>query len=516
MDPISLIVAAIAAGASAALKDTASSAAKDAYETLKELLRRKLSGDRRLDSALEEYERSPDPARAPVTADLEAARAGEDEAIVRAAQALLALTDPSGARAGKYNVTITGGKAITVGDYATVFQVFASSSPALASFMRTSEFRTLVDERTRRFVGRDFVFTAVDRVLAQQEFPSGYVLIRGEPGIGKTAIAAQLVKSRGCVHHFNIALQNIRSARDFLHNVCAQLIVRYGLDHTALPPGAGEDSGFLSQLLQEAVERARAQGALPVVVVVDAIDEAEDNGLARSANRLYLPHVLPPGAFFVLTTREQIDYRLDVDHLTNIWIRDNDPENQRDVTRYVETFIDEHREAMTARIAAWGITREAFAREITQLSEGNFMYLVYVLPEIKRGRLSREVVGDVSALPHGLQGYYRRHWRDMKAADVERFEREQRPVLCFLAISREPVSRSLLADWTRLEPSGIDRVIGEWREFLNEDPREDGDARYRIYHPSFAEFLEAEENLRWYHERIVEAALRTIDFPGEG
>ena len=57
---------------------------------------------------------------------------------------------------------------------------------------------------------------------------------------------AQLAKQSGYVHHFNIATQNIRSHRDFLHNICAQLIVRYGLDHAMLPQDAADNGAFLS------------------------------------------------------------------------------------------------------------------------------------------------------------------------------------------------------------------------------------------------------------------------------
>jgi broad-specificity NMP kinase len=34
--------------------------------------------------------------------------------------------------------------------------------------------------------------------------PAAASLVSGDPGIGKTAIAAELVKSGGHVHHFNI------------------------------------------------------------------------------------------------------------------------------------------------------------------------------------------------------------------------------------------------------------------------------------------------------------------------
>jgi hypothetical protein len=404
-------------------------------------------------------------------------------------------------RVRRYDVDISGGKGAVVGDYATVFQVFTSSPPSLASFMRVAQFRSLVDERTKGFVGRDFVFSRIDELVAGAEFDSGYVVIRGEPGIGKTAIASTLVARRGYVHHFNIAPENVRTVRQFLENVCAQLIVRYELDHATLPPQAGEDAGFLSQLLTEAADRAEP----PVVVVVDALDEVEDADLPAAANRLYLPRALPPGVFFVLTTREEADYRLDVDNEAEIWIREDDPSNRQDVARYIEAFLDEHADAMTPRLAEWGVEREKFVEEMAGLSEGNFMYLIHVLPDIARGRLTRETVGGIGALPRGLRSYYQRHWRDMKDADPDRFATFQRPVLCFLAISREPVTVQQLMQWTRLEPGDIMDVIREWREFLNEDAD-----HYRIYHRSFAEFLDEQVNLRYYHDQIVQSALAKI------
>ena len=407
------------------------------------------------------------------------------------------------------DVEVSGGKGVVVGDYATVFQSFGEDKRPVSSFIRSAQFRPLVDERTKNFVGREFVFDGIQQTLAGGEFASGYVLIRGEPGIGKTAIAAMLVLRGSYVHHFNIAPENIRSPRQFLENVCAQLIVRYGLDHPTLPPQAGEDSGFLSQLLAEAADQARERGELPVVIVVDALDEAEDIGLAPSANRLYLPRALPAGVFFVLTTREEDDYRLDVDNETGIWLRDDDPANEHDVARYIDKFIAVHPLAMHEQIQAWDVEPAAFVTEMTKLSEGNFMYLVYVLPEIAAGRLSRQTVGGIGGLPRGLTGYYKRHWREMKDADPARFSTLQRPVLCFLAISREPVTIPQLMEWTHLDPGDIKNVIAEWREFLNERA---GDKlpHYRIYHRSFAEFLDDEENLRWYHSQIATTALSKI------
>ena len=407
------------------------------------------------------------------------------------------------------DVTVSGGRGVVVGNYATVFQAFGADARPMTSFIRSAQFRSLVDGRRKDFIGREFVFDRINQVLTGEEFASGYLTLRGEPGIGKTAIAAMLVLRGSYVHHFNIAPENIRSSRQFLENVCAQLIVQYGLGHATLPPEAGEDSGFLSQLLAEAADKARRNGEPPVVVVVDALDEAEDTGLAPSANRLYLPRALPAGVFFVLTTREEDDYRLDVDNEIPIWLRDDDPANRHDVARYINTFIDAHPRPMHEAIQAWGVEPAAFVAEVTRLSEGNFMYLVHVLPEIAARRLSRQTVGAIDGMPRGLTGYYKRHWREMKDADPGRFQTLQRPVLCFLATSREPVTMTQLMEWAHLEPGDVKDVIAEWRQFLNED-LDSKPARYRIYHRSFAEFLESQENLRWYHSQIATAGLSKI------
>ncbi len=413
------------------------------------------------------------------------------------------MTEPDRRRDVSYDVQVTDAQGSVVGDYATVFNVFTTTAPAPADYIRARQFRPLVDERTRHFIGRSFVFDRIDELLAGAEFSSGYVTVRGEPGIGKTAIAAALVARRGYVHHFNIAPENIRTARQFLQNVCAQLIARFGLDHQALPPNSADDSGFLSQLLAEAAERAAGH---PVVVVVDALDEAEDAGLPAAANRLLLPRVLPPGVFFILTSREEDDYRLDVDNEATIWIREADPGNREDVARYLEDFIQGNPDVMGRRLEAWGVGRAEFVAAIAALSEGNFMYLVHVLPEIASGRLGPGAVGEMRDLPRGLKSYYQRHWRTMRDDDPGRFAALQRPVLCLLAVSREPVTLAQLGEWTGLEPGDIARVIRDWRQFLNQD-----EATFRLYHRSFAEFLDSQENLRYYHDQIASAALAKID-----
>jgi hypothetical protein len=404
-------------------------------------------------------------------------------------------------------IEIVGGQGTVIGEGNTVYQVFASAPPTISAHIRVREFATIVAERTRNFVGREFLFSSVERLLSSPDFSSGYVVIRGEPGIGKTSLMAELVRRHGHVHHFNIALQNIRSAHDFLSNVCAQLIVRYELDHAALPPDATAGSGFFSRLLGEAVERSPDQR---VVVLVDALDEADDLGIPLEANRLFLPPTLPTGAYVVATSRELHDYRLAVDAVEEIALRDDDPHNRGDIAEYVRSYVASNDDSMRRRLADWGASVDDFAAMLTERSQGNFMYLVAVLRDIRAGRLDAQSLGDLSQLPNGLRAYYLRHWRSMRAADPERFQTLYEPVISMLAVTHEPVSVSDLAQWTGLSAVRVRDVLRDWREFLNEDRTSGQPVRFRLYHASFQDFLRDEVALGDYHEAIAVSALNRI------
>jgi hypothetical protein len=384
--------------------------------------------------------------------------------------------------------------------------VLGRAPDELARCIRTAEFRALVRDRTRNFVGRDFIIGAVESQLAEPGFRSGYVVVSGEPGIGKTALAATLVERHGWVHHFNVAPANIRSVSDFMTNVCAQLIVRYDLPHDALPVSVERDSGFLLRLLDEA---AANDSNKPVVVLLDALDEADDSGLSPANNRLLLPPILPDGAYFVLTTRPKQDYRLQVDSRRNLHLDDQDAHNLADVRAYIERFVDAHADPMAQRIAAWRVDREAFAQVLTERSEGNFMYIVRVLDDIRDGRITTSNIADVRALPSGLRDYYDRHWREMKAADPEHFTTVAEPVVCTLATIREPVAASVIAEWARIDIGDVRRVIEDWREYFDEEPG-DPEPRYRVYHSSFLDFLAGKVDLATFHDRIGQSALDKI------
>ena len=124
MEPTSIILTALLAGATAAAKDTASQAIKDGYQGLKTLIQNRFSDKPAAQTALTEYEQDADTWRKPLEKSLAESGANQDEAIIRQAQALLKLVKPQQAAQGKYNVQIGEGKGTVIGDNAQVIQNF--------------------------------------------------------------------------------------------------------------------------------------------------------------------------------------------------------------------------------------------------------------------------------------------------------------------------------------------------------------------------------------------------------
>ncbi len=126
MDPVTLIVTALGAGAGSALQDGASEAVKDAYARLKALVKKRFAGRPKAELVLAEHESAPQTWDKPLAAELSAAGADGDRDLVAVAQALMRLVDEAGSRSGKYVVTVQDSQGVQVGDRNTQTNIFRS------------------------------------------------------------------------------------------------------------------------------------------------------------------------------------------------------------------------------------------------------------------------------------------------------------------------------------------------------------------------------------------------------
>jgi hypothetical protein len=126
MDPVTMIVTALAAGAALGVTDSASSAVRDAYAGLKALVRKRLGVRPGGELVLAGHEEAPGTWQAPLRAELAEAGADGDTGLVAAAQALMTLLDEAGARAGKYTVDVRGAQGVQIGNHNRQDNIFNS------------------------------------------------------------------------------------------------------------------------------------------------------------------------------------------------------------------------------------------------------------------------------------------------------------------------------------------------------------------------------------------------------
>jgi hypothetical protein len=118
MDPVTMIVTAVAAGAVVAARDVTAQVVKDGYTGFKALIVRKFGDKPDVLDAVEEVEKKPDSKGRQETLkeELAAAGAGRDADLVRQAQALLDLLKEHGLAGGtSYRAEVHGSGAVAQG-----------------------------------------------------------------------------------------------------------------------------------------------------------------------------------------------------------------------------------------------------------------------------------------------------------------------------------------------------------------------------------------------------------------
>ncbi len=280
----------------------------------------------------------------------------------------------------------------------------------IESRIRINNYSDIVNEILPVFVGREFVFKRIDKFISKNN--KGYFYVRANPGIGKTSLSIKLVEDTGYPFHIINPQHNgtDRYAKDFISNICAQLIKKYNLPFEHFPEGYGDDGGFLQTVLRAVSNEV--ENDEKVVIVVDGLDELKQEELTFFAkeNILHLPNTLPLNIFFIITMRDlsKKGIELPKEISEDFLIEDLGEENIEDVRKYIKIASKDKRFEQYLKIHK--VSKETFRETLEKKSEGSFMYLKYIFLEIADGDYT-----DVSLekLPQGINEYYKEHFDRM-------------------------------------------------------------------------------------------------------
>lgn len=348
-------------------------------------------------------------------------------------------------------------------------------------------FKALIEDRTKRFCGRDFVFEAFEQFL--EEYPNGYFTILGEPGMGKSSIAAKYVKDHGVPCYFNILADRRNTPEQFLTSIREQLISRYGL--------ANCENADLPTLLETIKQKDPNS---PLIIVVDALDEVEQP--PGGENILYLPKILPEGVYFLMTRRPYDDSKKKKKRLftepsvkqVELDLRSEKYQmlSKADIVNYIRLFVYEdpdYKDKLNQWIRHQGKETETFIQTVAEKSQNNFMYLRYLLPAIAEGQYDDL---RLDQLPNGLEDYYEIHWVRMGMETAPK--RYMVMLLYTLKEIGTPITQEMMAEIVQVSLEKVEDVLDEWVEYLKKVNIE-GEVCYGIYHTSFIDFLEKKREL---------------------
>ena len=307
------------------------------------------------------------------------------------------------------------------------------------------DFSNYIADRTLNFTGRGWVFEKIQEWLAD---PKGdrFFLLTGEPGSGKTAIAARLTQfaqgaetypglGGGFLHavHFCSARDSVwTDPKEFARSLALQLaqsIPEFALAlkdigekttniNVDLTVGTAQNSDIkgvvvqnltisgltgqeaFTQVIVNPLRQVRAEGfSQPVTILVDSLDEAlaHDNDVKNTI--VYLLSRLSGDAKLrlILTSRNEGRVKDKLVEYTELFLSAEEhlDENEKDVRAYIDTQFKQE-EMLQNILQAEALDPEVLIEKLIKKSEGNFLYVRFLLESVASGQQS---FGNLEALP---------------------------------------------------------------------------------------------------------------------
>ncbi|MCA9122279.1 MAG: TIR domain-containing protein [Planctomycetaceae bacterium] len=366
----------------------------------------------------------------------------------------------------------------------------------------------LYDLLNKGFFGRDWLFEAVEKWRQDENCTSRLFWITGDPGVGKSAFAAQLTHSRSDAV---IAAQFVewdkpdhRDARRVVRSIAFQLATRlpdYRKLLLTLPEIAELDrkdpAELFAYLLANPLRSGIGGSRDRQLIVIDAFDEAGDatgvgggrnalvEMLARHATRL------PSWFGLVVTSRPESAVQTPLQGLNPLVLDTRTEANRADIRDYL-------RQQLAPQLHARPDV-DRLIEQILERSEGVFLYVERFCDDVHRGNLSLDRPGQ---FPQGLGGIFFQYFQ-RQFPDLDDYRQRIRPALRAILAAREPLPIEILKrlfHWQDEEFRDFTRTLGSLFPATNEANGEG----LKPCHKSLADWLADEAKAGVFFVSVVE------------
>lgn len=370
------------------------------------------------------------------------------------------------------------------------------------------DFTTHFEDSIDNFEPREWLVAEIDKFINDCE--NGYFILEAEAGLGKTCFLARLAKSRGYIQHFIIRKPN--NATWALKNLVAQLIERGYLDDDI------DRTYNFERLLSLAAKKIRASENKKIIIIIDALDEAEKQ-LDPNENVLGLPYTLQKSVYIIVSQRPgSTSLKISPDTCRKPFpLTNTDPNSKQDIEKFLDREYDRLKIDIVLKDPKY--SKNEFAKILSEKAAGVWIYLHFILKEIEYNNSTKL---DLEALPRDLTTYYYNYWSDRSDPTL------YLPLIASLAVIQEAVTRNTLAcfsypDRPKNEYERIDKLLNiEWRPFISvkSPPKSvrESPPKYSFYHITLCEFFkgnayqENEESARKsFMRKLMEASKEAHD-----
>lgn len=422
---------------------------------------------------------------------------------------------------------------------------FADEIAALRQVLSPTSFESRITQHLPGFIGREWVFDAYRNWLDKPD--SRLFWIKAGPGVGKSAIAANLVaRERSAIvasWFCDAKSAELKNSDHALRSLAFQLALRWDeyrvrlLRQLELGANASEEmqGGARRELgLKNTQDLFRVLFTEPLngltwrenklAIVVDALDEATDSAGQNRITELIAMELerLPAWITFVVTSRPEAAVVARLQGFKPFAIDATDERNLADLHAWYQTNL-----AGNGALASLASEEQRRIEHLLiERSQGMILYLKLIEEGLREESLTVE---DVNRLEAGLPGLHRRYFDSFAHRFGDDYEMEIRPLLRLLLAAGGPLPEDLacaVLEWNREQflrarnrlgsyvvdsPAGLElfhKTLAEWLTnkasadyFVDPTP-----ARQAIADVLFAE-LGREENhsLRW--ENLIVSSL---------